>query len=382
MSQARPLAHSALTYSVPVLLTAALCVVGALLGWGCDPPDDLSGKEQRQSQTLVVGSASEVSEDARAQAPPPPNAAFAPELPEELRPLAPLSQEDLPPVTRAPPDPQHDKHELFPVFVRIGEVYLPSDGDPIIPKKHIIEPYLQEYLRRAGYRVVKSEAEAKYRVEGSFETEFESTMRVQGRVVAYKVRGECYFDVLDSSGGKVESHELPEVYEESVEGEESARVELGRRIASIEWGNLREGKVFGDAEITSILHALTVPAGEGGELRFVEDVVVRLANLGLRAVPFMLEAMIDRRAVELESRSMTPQSAGAAGRRVYHVADKVLEEIFQKVSRMRLDTPARLRFIIIRGWENEWRRFCEPYRASPNAAVRNRAGESSPSRRQ
>ena len=206
MSQARPLVHSALAYSIPVLLTAALCVVGALLGWGCDPPDDLPGKEQRQSQTLVVGSASEVSEDARVQAPPPPSAAFAPELPEELRPLAPLSQEDLPPVTRAPPDPQDDKHELFPVFVRIGEVYLPADGDPIIPKKHIIEPYLQEYMRRAGYRVVKSEAEAKYRVEGSFETEFESTMRVQGRVVAYKVRGECYFDVLDSTGGKVESH--------------------------------------------------------------------------------------------------------------------------------------------------------------------------------
>ena len=50
-----------------------------------------------------------------------------------------------------------------------------------------------------------------------------------------------------------------------------------------------------------------------------------------------------------------------------------IEEIFQKVSRMSLDIGAstsddmKLRRVILRGWEAEWRRFCKTYRDSPNA---------------
>ena len=62
----------------------------------------------------------------------------------------------------------------------------------------------------------------------------------------------------------------------------------------------------------------------------------------------------------------------AARLRVYHAADKALEEIFQKVSRMKPEiTPddpehERLRRRILRGWENEWKRFCKPLAESPN----------------
>jgi hypothetical protein len=59
--------------------------------------------------------------------------------------------------------------------------------------------------------------------------------------------------------------------------------------------------------------------------------------------------------------------------KIYHLADKTLEEIFQKVSRMELKTPPQLRFYIIAGWENEWRRFCKPFRESPEADRRKHA---------
>jgi hypothetical protein len=45
------------------------------------------------------------------------------------------------------------------------------------------------------------------------------------------------------------------------------------------------------------------------------------------------------------------------------MADKVLEEIFQKVSRMSLETDARTRLVIVKGWENEWARFCPSFAA-------------------
>ena len=73
--------------------------------------------------------------------------------------------------------------------------------------------------------------------------------------------------------------------------------------------------------------------------------------------------------------------------RIYHLADKALEDIFQKVSRLNLDMPARARSLVIRGWEAEWARFCPSFREalaaeagarSPRKAAAAEGGTASP----
>ena len=104
-----------------------------------------------------------------------------------------------------------------------------------------------------------------------------------------------------------------------------------------------------------------------------EQVVSRLADIGFPAVPYLLDAMTDERVVRLDSDYPGLKGRNLEDLRVYHIADKALEEIFQKVSRMGLDVTAddvehhRLRRVILLGWENEWRRFAKAFRESPQA---------------
>ena len=101
-----------------------------------------------------------------------------------------------------------------------------------------------------------------------------------------------------------------------------------------------------------------------------EDVIARLVARGLSIVPYMLEALADTRSVVMRSSYPGLNEKNRSELKVFHIADKVLEEIFQKVSRMGLATTAKGRFRIMKGWEHEWRRFCPPLRNSPFAASR------------
>ena len=84
-------------------------------------------------------------------------------------------------------------------------------------------------------------------------------------------------------------------------------------------------------------------------------------------MPYMLEALSDTRSVLMRSNYPGLNEKNRSALKVFHIADKVLEEIFQKVSRMGLETTAKGRFRVMKGWEHEWRRFCPPFRDSPYA---------------
>ena len=98
-----------------------------------------------------------------------------------------------------------------------------------------------------------------------------------------------------------------------------------------------------------------------------EGVIARLADRGLAVVPYMLEALSDTRPVVMPSSYPGLSEENRSELTVSHIADKVLEEIFQKISRMSLATTEKERFRIMSGWEQEWRRFCPPFRDSPHA---------------
>ncbi len=288
-------------------------------------------------------------------------------------PLAPLPADQLPPKTGVAPDVAKQQFVRDAVFVRVGEVIITSKGEEILPPVQVVDIYLQEYLRRAGFTIVDNSTKARYRIEGEVFSEHYKNLTVQGKIVAYKVRAECSLFVLDRDGNEIESFEIPEVFQENVKSEESAFLQLRRYVVKLLWDRLRtDGKVFSDPEVARNVAALCVAVSPriGSATSDVppttsEAVIARLVARGLPVVPYMLEALTDTRSVLVRSSYPGVNEKNRSELKVFHIADKVLEEIFQKVSRMGLATTAKGRFRVMKGWELEWRRFCPPYRNSP-----------------
>jgi hypothetical protein len=287
-----------------------------------------------------------------------------------------LTAQELPKQTRRKPDPAVDRFEKDPVYVRITETLTHSAGESRAPEIAVLENYLKEYARRAGHPVVDEAEAAVLRIEGNAAATFEAVLTFKEEAFATKVEGSASITVKDKSGGVLESFEIPPTPTENSLGEEAAFLDLRRYLAKVIWERLsREGKYFGHADAQLLLEALA----EGNILEIenltAEFVIAKLADFQLEAVPLLIEALVDTRTVQLHSTYPGLDQFGAEALKVYHVADKALEEIFQKVSRMNLLTPPRHRFVMVRGWENEWRRFCRPFRESPSAA-RDLDGES------
>lgn len=290
-----------------------------------------------------------------------------------IKPLPRLAAKDLPAATRARPDPVLQQYLKEPVYVRIDEHVRPESGEAPSPGVRVVENYLKEYLRRAGHTVVAGPDAAKYRIEGQVEATFLKKLLAQGVPVAWKYKGSLSLRVALVSGAEIETFAIPEVLEDNVRSEDSAYLNLRRHLSKILWDQMvSTSKVFTDPEVVALIAALVLEPGEEDTMT-AEDVIRSLADLGFRAVPFLLEALTDQRIVRLPSRYPGLEPGKLDRLRVFHLADKALEEIFQKVSRMSLaihpdDTDSlKHRHAIILGWQKEWRRFCKPYAESPNA---------------
>ena len=287
-------------------------------------------------------------------------------------PLARLPAAQLPPRTRRPPDPARDQYSLEPVYIDIDEQVYPEEGPPYTPDRLVLEQYLAEYLRRAGYPVVATPEEAVYRVEGNLEADHVSTVTVLERTVGWKYRASSVVQVLNRGGKELERYEIPKMLQDNVKSEKSAVFQLRRYMAKLQWDKISSASgVFGNPRVRVLISSLASDPPQEAPLT-AEDVIEELVDSGFSSVAPLLDALLDTRLVKLPSSYPGLKSGESQDLRVYHVVDKALEEIFQKVSRMRLeitpDAPAhqRLRRRILAGWENEWRRFCTPLADSPN----------------
>ena len=288
-------------------------------------------------------------------------------------PLKPLPPKDLPPQTRPKPDPQKTQFLREPVFVHVEERAKPSVGEAFTPKVPVVENYLQEYLRRAGHPVVSRQEDASYRVEGNVQAEFNKKLTVLGRVEGYKYGGSSAVRVLASDGRELEKFEIPQVFQASSRSEQDALLQFERYMAKVVWENLfGRGAVLGNPKVVSLVSALAIegpppaPDAVDTEPLTTETIISSLVGMGLEAVPYLLDALTDDRIVRIESKYPGLKGRNLDDLRIYHIADKALEEIFQKVSRMNLDTSEVQRVrLVLPGWESEWRRFCKPFRESP-----------------
>ncbi len=290
------------------------------------------------------------------------------------RELAPLPDGALPPRTREPPNPATVKFERGKVFLRFGESIVDSESQQRIPDVQVVERYLAEYLRRAGFWIVETIEDAQYRVEGSVQIGFVKHLKAQGRVFGYKVVADAELAVMSPSGELLDALEVPDLHQENVKSEKDAYLQVRRLMASVLWERVsRQSEVLGSPDLYLTLGELSVQpeATEEGQPELTTEAIVqRIAGQGLKVVPVALDALLDTRPVLIASRYPGLTAENRTQLRVYHIADKVLEEVFQKVSRLGLATSSKGRFLVTRGWENEWRKFCPPYRESPNARAK------------
>jgi hypothetical protein len=228
--------------------------------------------------------------------------------------------------------------------------------------------YLSEYFRRAGFEVVEDAAAADYRIEGQYSAHFLKVIQFEGVPVAHTYEGSARISIRKGAE-EVERAEVTDFRKDGilapgVPEDQVAVLEMRRHLAKVLWSKVyHQGKTFSEPEVPALLESL---AREPGATPVQgESVLKSLVAKRLAAVPYLLEALSDERPVQAAIAYPGVTVENPEKLHVYHLADKALEEIFQKVSRMELETPAKTRFLIIRGWENEWRKFCPSYRESP-----------------
>ena len=277
----------------------------------------------------------------------------------------PLPEDQLPKKTRPAPDPKTTQYRRGKAYVEIGETVEHENAPPARPKVAVVDEYTKEYLRRAGYDITDSAEGADFTLRGNVQTVFAGEIKFRGEVIAWRYVAAAAIDILDASGNTVEQILIDETEREGINGP-STPLDLRRLIAKKLHDELfMRGKTFRHAKAVELIGKLVVDPfeSEDDEPPTGEDIVRQLADIGAPAIPYILEALTDTRTVLVEMDY--PGLVELDALKVFHVADKALEEYFQKVSRMDLETPTRLRYLITRGWENEWRRFCPPFRESP-----------------
>ena len=287
-------------------------------------------------------------------------------------PIPELAADQLPKRTRARPDPAKSQVELDAIHVTIVEMAQTMAGKRYTPQTRVVQNYLGEYLRRAGYRIVENPAKARYRVSGKISTIFDTELILRNKIIAWKYAGTITAKLQDANGKVLQEIDIPEVFRLNVKSEKSAIWDLRRFLAHIIYSEIcLKGDELTNGRIVKLIESLAVDSFDQVEDIEASAVVEKLAGHGLEAVPYLLQALTDTRTVMVKA--AYPGLKVPTDLKIYHLADKTLEEIFQKVSRMELKTPPQLRFYIIAGWENEWRRFCKPFRESPEADRRKHA---------
>jgi len=292
-----------------------------------------------------------------------------------------LPPEKLPPLSATPPDPGREQYRREKIYVHVEERVYPKERPAYSPEPRVLEVYLAEYLRRAGFEVVANPAEAVYRFEGSFEAKFLEAIIFRGQTLAHKYKGKASLALRRGEGPVLEPIEIPEIYTEGVQippeeakkrhEEEDTRAvhQMRRLLAKNVWETLyHRGSTLGDPEIPGLISSLSLDDPDNEAPVLGKDILKALTAKRFGAVPYLLDALTDDRPVRVTAQYPGLSAFNADKLRIYHLADKALEEIFQKVSRMDLETPAEARFIIMKGWQNEWKKFCPSYRNSPQAA--------------
>jgi len=212
--------------------------------------------------------------------------------------------------------------------VQIEEIL---DGAPT--DTNIAKLLLERSLSLHGFKLVSRE-EADYIIEGTLECDYFQDLTFdfqdQSQHLEHQYHGK--FDghlISRSSGGEVvQDLSFPEPLMNGRTQMELAQRDIRRRSATIIAENLLRGKVLGDPEVRGLLDALT----DSLDGRFYNQIQDDIAQIGARAVPHLLEALRDERAVSLEGSYPGFSDLQEDELKVYHIADLTLGDILDRDS--------------------------------------------------
>lgn len=240
------------------------------------------------------------------------------------------------------------------VFVEVTEAL---DGETT--DLNISELLITRALLHHGLHLAPEE-DARYRFEGRLSATFHQrlTMELGGveQLLEHQWLAEFEGTLTDRGEEGSDAKERTEVFafpEPLLNGrtdEELARRDIRRRSATIIARDVTRGEILGQPRIAGLLDALLDPF----DPRTFDEIERDLVDEGLPAVPYLLDALADERAVRLEGTYPGLEEWNREELKVHHIADRALSEILGRTAGLDLLSTKERRLRVIIGWTWAW----------------------------
>ena len=230
------------------------------------------------------------------------------------------------------------------------------DGEP--SEFNIAQLLITRALLLHGYRLAPKK-KARFVVEGTLACTYyrNVTMTLGGVEQHMQHQWHALFDctLVDRGEGKgaearFEKYSFPEPLLDGRIEAKLAKRDIRRKAATIMAKNLTGGELLGNPEIPPLLDALQDPY----EPRSFNEIEAEIVLHGLAAVPFLLEALTDTRAVRPQGAYPGLEDFNRGELKVYHIADHALSVILRRDAALDLLSTNSRRLNVITGWTWAW----------------------------
>jgi len=213
-------------------------------------------------------------------------------------------------------------------------------------------------LLHHGFRLAPRE-EARYLVEGrlacTFHKELKMTLGEVEQLLEHQWLAEFSLTLTDrgptgKEPAEVETFAFPEPLRHGRTDPELARRDIRRKAATTMAKSLLGGRILGDPQVRQLLDALQDPF----DPRRFEEIEREIVALGPRAVPYLLEALLDTRPVRMVGSYPDSEKFDPEDLKVYHLADRMLSELLSRRAALDLLSTETRRLQVITGWTWAW----------------------------
>lgn len=239
------------------------------------------------------------------------------------------------------------------VHVAIAETL---DGVPT--DVNIAQVLVTRALLHHGFHLAPKES-ARYLVEGRLDCTYHKalTLTLAGveQHLEHQWLAEFPLTITDrgpEGAGPVdtESFAFPEPMRNGRTDADLARRDIRRRAATVRAHDVVRGRLLGDPEIRRLLDALLDP----GDPRSFEEIESEVVALGARAVPHLLDALLDKRPVRMRGNYPDLEKFEEDQLKVHHLADRMLSVILSRNPGLDLLSTEERRLRVVTAWTWVW----------------------------
>jgi hypothetical protein len=203
------------------------------------------------------------------------------------------------------------------------------DGDPT--EINITRLIIERGLSLHGFQLVPR-AEAQFLVEGTLTCDYFQDLTFEFKEakqhLEHQYNGKFEGKLISVKDGRLQELSFPQPLMNGRTDLDMARRDIRRRSATIISETMLRGPILGTPGIRGLLDALTDPL----DGRFYNQVMEEIAEHRERAVPYLIGALRDDRAVRLEGAYPGFPELEEGELKVYHIVDKTLAMILDRDS--------------------------------------------------